>query len=668
MRAAIPPANRTRTWLVGVVVCALLGTGLVVGERQGWPWLVKPVADAVGQLINREVVISLAQQGARLHFWPHLSFSAPDLKVAGPAWGKHPWMLAIEDGQLHLNYSDLWRMYRGDASRIETLRARRVKAWLERDSSGRVSWQLGQAANAATEQRWPEAPMPQLGQLEVQQGRVQYLDQPLGLDLSTGFSLIQVPEDREVPRWQFAAHVQGQYKQHPVALLAHSTQPWTMPVPGATMTETWPVHLQGKVGRATLMFDGTFAEALWAGPVKGRYSMAGPSLAAIGEPMGVTLPTTAAFAMHGRIAVDGSVVYAVVEQARIGQSRLGGAFAFHTDAQPPRLVGKLNGERLMLADLGPAVGVPIRADGLSVPAAPGRVLPDRTFNLPSLSAMDAEVDASIDVFDSGSAWLQPMTALKGRIVLDGAVLRLEQLSTKLARGEVKGNLSLDARNIKQGVFQANLAIEQVRLEEWAKPLQRPPRAPYVSGVLAARVDVTGTGNSTAALLSSLNGKASAQLTRGQVSHLLVELAGLDAIEGLLEYLKGDEALPIDCAMSVWRAKQGILTPEAFVVSTRDSTLMVDGSVSIPQESLDLRARVAPKDMSLLALRTPIRVRGGWQDPDVDVFNRSTWGRLLGAAALASVNPMVGFVPLVDAGKRDAARDADALCQSAARRS
>lgn len=666
MREATPPVNRSRTWLAGVLACAALCAGLVAGERLGWPWLVTPTAAAVGRLIGRQVEISPAQQGARIHFWRGLSFSAPTIKVAGPNWGKHPWMLAIEDGQLHVGYGDLWRMYRGDGNHIQMLRARRVSVWLERDKQGRASWHLGQAEDVRP--GWAKMPAINLSQLEVQQGLVHYQDKLLNLDVATSFSLIQVPGPAARARWQFAALAKGLYGPHPLYMEASSTQPWVMPMQAEATDVRWPVRLQGQVGQARLGFDGAVGVALWAGPLRGRFSMAGPSLAAVGEAVGLTLPTTAAFDMKGRMAMDGPVVYTVVDHARIGQSRLGGAFAFHRETLPPKLMGKLHGTRLMLADLGPAVGVPVSASGTPAPAEQGRVLPERTFNLPSLKAMDADVVASIDVLDTGSAWLKPMTALKGRIVLSNAVLRLEHLTTKLAKGEVRGEVSLDARNVKKGVLQANLAIDQVRLEEWATPLQRTGKAPYLSGMLAGRVDVTGTGNSTAALLSSLNGTASAQLGQGQVSHLLVELAGLDAMQGMLEFLKGDESLSVECARSEWVAKQGVLRPETFVVSTRDSTLVVDGSVSIPQESLDLRARVSPKDLTLLALRTPIRVQGSWRDPDIDVFNRSSWARLLGAAALAAINPIAGVIPLVDAGQREDARKADVMCRAAARRS
>ena len=70
----------------------------------------------------------------------------------------------------------------------------------------------------------------------------------------------------------------------------------------------------------------------------------------------------------------------------------------------PLLSGKLGGSRLLLADLGPAVGAPSGGEApVTKPAVAGeRVIPDRKFDLPSLRAMDANVLIDIAMFDPGT--------------------------------------------------------------------------------------------------------------------------------------------------------------------------------------------------------------------------------------------------------------------------
>ena len=55
----------------------------------------------------------------------------------------------------------------------------------------------------------------------------------------------------------------------------------------------------------------------------GRFKLAGPSLAAVGDPLGVTLPTTPAFSTRGALVKDGKLWKAVFDEARIGSSQPG---------------------------------------------------------------------------------------------------------------------------------------------------------------------------------------------------------------------------------------------------------------------------------------------------------------------------------------------------------
>lgn len=666
--ATQPPA---RPWPWRGRVLALLGAlslmlGLVWGERQGWPWLVQPAADLVARLIDRRVDVT-GQAQARLHLWGGVRLSAPQLRIGAPAWAPAdtPWLLSLHDGELAVGYAALWRMAQGGRIEIERLQARRLQAWLTRLPDGRASWQLGpqpsaQAPDAAvTEVAKPLWQTVTVRDMVLHQGLFNVDDQVLGLQARVSASVVPEaqasapgdPEHRE-PSWHWAAVAQGSHRGLPLHMRAHSSLPWRW------LTDRELV-LEGSVGRARVSYQGPAPDASGAGA--GRFSLAGPSLAAVGEAVGITLPTTAAFQMSGALWWHGERTNVKVVQARIGDSRLSGDFTHDRGTTPPRLVGVLRGQRLALADLGPAVGVPVPGDAAQ---ASDRVLPDRPFNLPSLRAMDADVRLAIDLFDTGNAALQAMRDLRGRIVLQGGVLRLEQLSTRLAQGSVRGSIELDARQPEQALLSADLNVDDVRLEQWAKPLQRQGRAPLASGVLSGRIVVNGRGRSTAGLLGTLGGHADLALRDGQVSHLGIELAGLDLMEGLAEFIAGDESLPISCAQVRLEARDGVLRPAPAIVTTPDSTLWADGHISLKDETLDLRTRVAPKDFSLLTLRTPVQLRGPWRQVDVKVIHPETWMRILGAAALAVVHPLAGVLPLVDPGQREVARAADLRCRQA----
>src|SRR3989344_3884424 len=564
---AAAPQPPARSWPWRGRVLALLGAlllmlGLVWGERQGWPWLVQPAADLVARLIDRRVDVA-GQAQARLHPWGGVRLSAPQWRIGAPAWAPAdtPWLLSLHDGELAVGYAALWRMAQGGRIEIERLEARRLQAWLTRLPDGRGSWQLGpqspaQPPDAAvTEVAKPLWQSVTVRDMALHQGLFNVDDQVLGLQARVSASVVPEaqasapgdPEHRE-PSWHWAAVAQGSHRGLPLHMQAHSSLPWRW------LTDRELV-LEGSVGRARVSYQGPAPDASGAGA--GRFSLAGPSLAAVGEAVGITLPTTPAFQMRGALWWHGERTNVRVVQARIGDSRLSGDFTHDRGTTPPSLVGVLRGQRLALADLGPAVGVPVPGDAAQAKAS-DRVLPDRPFNLPSLRAMDADVRLAIDLFDTGNTALQAMRDLRGRIVLQG----------------------------------------------------------------------------------------------------------LDLMEGLVEFISGDESLPISCAQVRLEARDGVLRPAPAIVTTPDSTLWADGHISLKDETLDLRTRVAPKDFSLLTLRTPVQLSGPWRQVDVKVIHPETWMRILGAAALAVVHPLAGVLPLVDPGQREVARAADLRCRRA----
>jgi uncharacterized protein involved in outer membrane biogenesis len=175
--------------------------------------------------------------------------------------------------------------------------------------------------------------------------------------------------------------------------------------------------------------------------------------------------------------------------------------------------------------------------------------------------------------------------------------------------------------------------------------------------------VAGQGKSTAAILGSLHGGVRMFLLNGSISHLAVEAAGLDLAQGLGVLIKGDDALPIQCTVADLAAEQGVLRPRVLVLDTRDSTLWVDGSLSLATEAMDMRVVVTPKDFSPLALRTPVHLRGTFAQPSVSL-EKGKLGAKLGAAALLSLlNPVAALIPLVDIGDSDDAKRGSVACQA-----
>ncbi|MEP7056174.1 MAG: AsmA family protein [Caldimonas sp.] len=745
-------------WIAGAAVLALVvGVGLC--EAAGWPFLVAPMQRWLSKTLDREVAFGADgadDKGVRIGLLGSVRVSAGTITIGAPSWSKAPHMVLAKNALLKLGYGDLWRARRGQPLHIRELRADRFDAQIERQADGRASWQFGPPK--PQQEPSPAVRLPSFGELRIADGTLVLRDAILGADLDARFSLTERGTDENAGAGASATSAASGSKvaeappakpagaariASSVANASDTAESATRPGPVATAasgtpsglefsakgtyrklplrvelltssiaalagpnsTEViQPVTLDATIGRATVTFRGTASDPLHLSGLRGAFRVEGPSLAAVGDPLGVTLPTTGAFKTDGFLTKDGDLWKAVFNRAAIGESRLAGSFTFDRGRKVPLLAGRLTGSRLLLKDLGPVVGGAPKppgqaekgrlaadkaksgavekaksaaadkakgdtadaAQGTGRVAKDGRVLPDRRFDLPSLRAMDANVLIDIAHVDLGTDLLEPLEPLRTHLRLSGGVLTLTNLEARTAQGRLSGDLSLDGRN-SQALWAADLRLLGVRLERWLHQTRKNAAPPYITGQLDGQIKVSGKGRSTAEILGSLDGGMRFHLRDGSLSHLAVEFAGIDIAQALGVAMKGDDAMAINCNVADLAVEKGIARPRLFVIDTRDSTLWIDGSLSLQTEALDLRAVVSPKDFSPMSLRTPIHVKGTFSNPSVSL-EASKLGAKVGAAALlALLNPLAAVIPFVDPGARDDAKREAAQCAALAER-
>ncbi|MEO8296272.1 MAG: AsmA family protein [Burkholderiales bacterium] len=653
-----PPHRRhsALAWTAGVLIALVLGAG--VGEWAGWPFLAQPAERWLSQKLQRRVSFDdSGTRSLRLHLLGGIGVQAGRLQIDNPAWSALGPMLDARDADLRLRWRDLLAMRAGQPMVVQSLSAQALDIRLERRADGSASWLFAEQRDAPDK---PAFAGLRLQRLLVREGHLHLLDAVVQTDTEATFSVADgaalQPGD---PPPGVQAEARGHYRNLPLkaSLKTGAALPW---LAKGSDSVAVPVLLKLAVGDARLDFDGQVRGLLDERQLQGRYRVSGPSLAAVGEPLKLTLPSTRAFNLQGQLDHAGSRWHTVVQQATVGQSRLAGEFTFDAPAgRTPSLTGELRGPVLLLQDLGPAVGVtspttPATLVTAATPAAKprsgGRVLPDRHFDLPSLRAMNAQVTVALDRLDWGTAALQSARPLRGQLKLQDGVLQINDIDARLAQGRLSGSLQLDGR-AAVAKWQAHLAGRGLKIEQWIQPLQRASGPPYATGRLGLRVDLSGEGRSTAELLASADGRMVLHWTQGTVSHLAVEAAGLDIAQALGMLLRGDEALQVSCGVGDLSVRDGRVTPRVLLVDTSDSTLWIEGSMSLVTERLALTAHMEPKDWSPLALRTPVRLEGSLAQPVVSLEKGPLVRRLVPAALLAMINPLAAVLPLIDPGSR-----------------
>ncbi len=692
--------HRKALWLAAGML-AVLVVGLAIGEATGWPFLRGPLARQAAA--GAQVPV---QMDGRFHL---RLLGAPRLQLGrltvGAAQGvAAPHLLQADDAVLAWRWGDLWRWHQGEVLRVHALSARKLDLRLLRLADGRASWALGGGQPRAMAGD-DLSPLPRFGSLQVGAGHAvlddAVLDTALDIRL-TGGEATRPPNGGQdqppasapgggqplaqagAPAPGYRASITGRWQALPLQLdlQAGGALPLLQDDTAAHDAPAVRVRVEGTAGAARLLFDGQAAALLSARRLDGALRFGGPSLAAVGAPLGVTLPRTPAFQLTGRLAHDDGVWWLRGVQATIGRSALGGDFRFDTRATPRRLTGNLNGSRLLLADLGPAVGTP--GEGRSAvpqpdspPRADGKLLPQRQFDLPSLRVMRADVAVAIDALDFGTAGLAPLQAVRGQVLLEGGVLQLQGLHASVAGGEVTGRTQLDGRSAPAR-WDVDLRATGLDMAGWVRAMQTPaatrkpaqrskaalqrerqtaraggaqPVQSYLTGVLGAHASLQGQGNSTAQILATLQGSMQLVLRDGTLSHLVTEAAGLDLAQALGVLVRGDSPLPLRCARMDLDVDNGVATVRRGVLDNSDSTLRVDGQVNLRTETLALRARSRPKDFSPLSLRAPVLVTGTLADPQVGLDGRALAGKALAAAALAVIAaPVAALLPFIDPGQ------------------
>jgi AsmA protein len=281
--------------------------------------------------------------------------------------------------------------------------------------------------------------------------------------------------------------------------------------------------------------------------------------------------------------------------------------------------------------------------------------------------MDAKIAVNLDHIDLGNAFSRPIAPLKANLLLQDGKLSLTDIYARTADGTVSGTLSInthasakhDAKTLAP-TWQINLNWKNIDLDKWlrvsadrkkeAKQAGKKDTPPsYVTGKLNGKSKLIGSGNSTAEMLSTLDGEISIYINKGTISHLIVEALGLDIAQGLGLLLTKDESLPMQCAVMDLTAKNGIATPTVALIDTPVTLVLISGTVNLAKETLDLTLAAKPKNVSPFTVRSPIHVKGSFKHPDVSVEKTPIVARVLGSIALAFVNPLAAILPFIDTG-------------------
>lgn len=660
--------TRTSKTLVGIFASLLTFLAVLVVIIATFDWnRVKPTLNAkVSEALHRPFVINgnlevlwrrePDQGGWRAWLpWPH--FVAQDLSLGNPDWSKDKEMVGLK--QVEFRLAPLPLLFQQVV--IPRIDLTEPRAGLQRMVDGRANWTF--ELPPKDEQAKPSNWVLDIGAIGFDKGNVTLDDQtlktrldvvidPLGKpipfsDIVGSGAAKKASEQGSTPQdYAFALQVKGRYKGQPLSgtgkiggllALQDASQPF-------------PLQADMRIADTTIVVAGTLTDPRNLGALDLRLQLSGTSLGNLYPLTGVTLPDTPAYATDGHLVAKlnepGGAAYRYENfNGKIGASDIHGNLAYVASQPRPKLTGALVSNQLRFADLAPLIGADSnakqKARGGDSKQPANKVLPVEEFRTERWRAMDADVEfTGKRIVHSEDL---PFTDLYTHVLLDDGQLGLEPLQFGVAGGKLDAQVRLDGRVAPlQG--RARLTARKFKLKQLF-PSFEPMKTSF--GQLNGDADLTGRGNSVAALLGSANGDLKMLINDGAISRGMMEIAGLNVGNYVLVKLFGDEDVKINCAAADFGFKNGLASTRLFVFDTENAIVYIDGTANFATEQLNLNINPESKGIRLLSLRSQLYVRGPFKNPKAGVQTVPLLLRGAGLLALgAVVAPAAGLLALV----------------------
>lgn len=567
----------------------------------------------------RELVLVAELQAGRLQVEP-LHFRLGDGSLAGS--------LALDatelpaSGRLEVEFDDIALARLGDAfTPIE-------------DRLGRVSGELHlEMSETLPNDRRDDLLWPFIGRLRVEPSTLRFHDPKADTDLTLSLETHGSAAGAQT----FHMEGEGRYDGMPASLTLRGDPLLDVRDPH----RPYALDLEASIVDTRLRLQGTLLRPLALEGLNLELALQGPNPQRLSRLLGVALPRLPSYSVSGNLDLGNQRWTFTDMEGEVGDSDLYGRLALDVSVRPPRLTGELTSTDLHIEDLGGLVGAP--PEEAESEADERFILPDAPIIGDAWHGVSAEVSFRGQSVRAGDI---PLSNVVIEFRLEEGRGRFDPVGFGVGEGRVDLVIDLDTgTQPPSGTLQVE--VQGVDLND---ALRNWELADGSVGILGGRGKLWIEGASVAELLASADGGMVLLMTGGRLEALLVEMAGLDAGETFVSWLRGRGPIPIDCAYADLQARDGVTQLDTFVVDTNDTTFTVGGQVDLNTERVDVSIIAHPKDPSVFVGRSPLHLGGTFSNIDIGVHPEGLVMRVGASAVLGAVaGPITALLPLVDVG-------------------
>ncbi len=517
---------------------------------------------------------------------------ARDINFRNAAWSDQPQMARLGEIEAEI---DLLSLLTGEI-RIKDVVLRGGQVVVETNKDGIGNWVLDlppAATPTPADSATTASGLPRVDQVVIEDVALLYRDGVAGTQQALKIDRFKATS---APGVGLNIAVSGSWNDRPLNLAG------TTGTPRQFSEGPLPVDLKGGLGDIAVELRGAIGDPTTFSDLSLDVTTRGPSLAALGDILGVELPRGAAYVLSGRLSGGDSNYVADRLSAKVGGSDASGRVAVDAAGKTTKLTATLTSNRLDFGDLG------LDQEDAAPATDDGRLFSAEPWPVDAVRDVDGEITWLIGTLLRGGSSARDVTVA---LALKDGAATLNNLKAQIAGGTVAATgalktakagatlgLKLKADGIESAPLLAMMGLQDV----------------LTVGRVDIGLDVNGPGTSLRDLMAGLNGTAGFATGSGEVRNSFARLL-LASLFGLLTP-GGQDAARISCIAGRFDIRKGIATTRGTVVDTPGAIVVGAGNIDLRNERIDLRVDPKSRNLSLSALAVPVRVTGPLASPNV----------------------------------------------------
>lgn len=622
--------------IVAYAVGAIFLLWLILFITKG-RFLKQPFERLLTQRLERPVKVGGDFQ---LYFAPiAIKFRAEKMAIANTPWASRPNFFQAD--LIDTRIAPLSLLF-GDKYRIRWLELRNGAADLEWSRDGKSNtWTFGDP-----DKKGEPLNLPLIRRALLAGTTLRYRDPRMQLSTDIEFQTVRAQDTRFASDIRFSGD--GTMRQRPFTLSGGLLSPNETVTGGRNS-----LALRAQSGPTIMEVSGTLPGATEIEGADLRLMTRGPNLALLFDFLGVAIPETRTYRFTSALTKAGGEWRFTHLKGRFGDSDLAGRMTVSLPDGRLLLKANLTTQTLDILDVGPFVGYDpqrLEAQGgkgaiQTVNGAP-RVLPDAPLRAEALRNFDANVRYDVRRIRAPKL---PISNVGLTLVLQRSLLTLSPLTFDMSGGHVSSDIEINARtrpvrtryDVRLSPTPMGKLLGRWGVEESG-----------TTGIIKARAQMTGLGDTVHDSLSTSNGRIAVILPAGTMWARNVQLSELDIgtfITKMFEK-KLKEPVQINCGLIAFTVRNGIAAADPIIIDTSKNVMLGRGGFSFKNESLDLAFRADGKKFSLFSGQSPVGIDGYFARPGINVVSPELIARGGAAAALGiAATPLASVLAFVDIG-------------------